>query len=246
MGRGPRYSETEARAAVASSYSWSEALRALGMCPTGGGASTLKKYAALWSISTAHFDPNVGKHRCNVARRARLESILVRGSTFSRGTLKKRLYEAGLKSRECEMCGQGELWHGRRMSLILDHINGVRDDHRIENLRIVCPNCATTLSTHCGRNVRRQRTCEHCDGLFEPGRREHRYCSIECANREAGLGVPRPSSRKVERPPLAQLERDLEEMSFCAVGRKYGVSDNAVRKWLVWYERQREREQAAA
>lgn len=31
-------------------------------------------------------------------------------------------------------------------------------------------------------------------------------------------------------------------MSVCAVGRKYGVSDNAVRKWLVWYERRRERD----
>jgi len=40
------------------------------------------------------------------------------------------------------------------MSLILDHINGKRDDHRIENLRILCPNCAATLETHCGRKNR--------------------------------------------------------------------------------------------
>ena len=40
------------------------------------------------------------------------------------------------------------------MGLILDHINGVRDDNRLENLRIVCPNCAATLDTHCGRKNR--------------------------------------------------------------------------------------------
>jgi hypothetical protein len=41
------------------------------------------------------------------------------------------------------------------MGLILDHINGLRDDHRFENLQIVCPNCAATLDTHCGRKNRR-------------------------------------------------------------------------------------------
>jgi hypothetical protein len=43
------------------------------------------------------------------------------------------------------------------MSIILDHINGVRDDHRLENLRMVCPNCAATLDTHCGRRNRIER-----------------------------------------------------------------------------------------
>jgi HNH endonuclease len=40
------------------------------------------------------------------------------------------------------------------MALILDHINGVRDDNRLENLRIVCPHCAATFETHCGRKTR--------------------------------------------------------------------------------------------
>jgi hypothetical protein len=47
------------------------------------------------------------------------------------------------------MC-QGEEWVGKKMSLILDHINGVNNDNRIEN-RIVCPNCNATLDTHCGK-----------------------------------------------------------------------------------------------
>jgi ribosomal protein S27AE len=67
--------------------------------------------------------------------------------------LKERLFNEGLKDRQCEQCGQGELWRGRSMSLILDHINGIPDDNRIENLQIVCPNCAATLDTHCGRKT---------------------------------------------------------------------------------------------
>jgi transposase-like protein len=46
----------------------------------------------------------------------------------------------------------------------------------------------------------------------------------------------------VERPPYAQLLREIAESSYVAVGRKYGVSDNAIRKWARRYER----EQASA
>jgi uncharacterized protein YjcR len=51
---------------------------------------------------------------------------------------------------------------------------------------------------------------------------------------------PRPERRKVERPPYEQLIADVQSMSFVAIGRKYGVSDNAMRKWIRWYEDQRE------
>src|SRR5579884_2361549 len=127
------------------SYSWADALRHLHMTVTGRNHKTLKRYAELWKISTDHFDPNVGRRRAMARRGLPLEQVLVRGSTFSRSQLKRRLFAEGLKKRECELCGQGETWRGRRMALILDHINGVADDNRLENLQIVCPNCAATL-----------------------------------------------------------------------------------------------------
>ena len=133
------------------------------------------------------------------------------------------------------------------MSLILDHINGVSNDHRLENLRIVCPNCNATLDTHCGRNVPRQRTCPGCKQKFVPKTMQHRYCSLRCWGTVAATlrrGVPHPQARKVERPSYEQLMADVETMSFLAIGRKYGVSDNAVRKWIRWYERQAERERS--
>ena len=55
--------------------------------------------------------------------------------------------------------------------------------------------------------------------------------------------MPRPERRKVARPSYEQLMVDVESMSMVAVGRKYGVSDNAVRKWIRWYEYQREMEE---
>ena len=111
--------------AIAASRSWSEALRRLGMCQTGGAHATLRKYAGVWGIATDHFDPYANVRGKGVARRRPLEEILVEHSTFSRNHLKNRLYEEGLKQPVCELCGQDEQWKGRVMSLILDHVNGV-------------------------------------------------------------------------------------------------------------------------
>jgi hypothetical protein len=66
------------------------------------------------------------------------------------------------------------------------------------------------------------------------------YCSQECwgtVYSERKLGAPQPHLRKVERPSYEQLKEDIRTMSMLAVGRKYGVSANAVRKWIRWYER---------
>jgi hypothetical protein len=225
--------------------SFSEALRELGMRPAGGNHATLKKYVRRWNIPTDHFDPFVAQ-RAALARRSikPLAEILVRDSTYSRGSLKRRLYASGLKERRCELCGQGEIWQGHRMALILDHVNGVANDNRLENLRIVCPNCAATLTTHCGRNLRLidDRICEACGRDYRPNHVDQRYCSIFCGrhHERPRQRVPRPETRKVPRPSYEQLKADLAEMSWRAVGRKYGVSDNAVRKWMRWYERDRE------
>ena len=124
--------------------------------------------------------------------------------------------------------------------MILDHINGVPDDHRLENLRIVCPNCAATLDTHCGRKNRKPpRECARCANEFLPQYGTQRYCSRECGQRVAWAN--RRTRRRVKRPPYPQLFAEIEATSYCAVGRKYGVSDNAVRKWVRQYKREQMR-----
>lgn len=139
---------------------------------------------------------------------------------------------------------QEETWRGRRIGLILDHINGVRDDNRLENLQIVCPNCAAALDTHCGRNARTVREalpCGACGRQFEVRYPGHRFCSVRCGARARDnpqRGRPQPSRRKVTRPSHGQLMADVEALGFSAVGRKYGVSDNSIRKWLAWYGRE--------
>jgi hypothetical protein len=237
----PRYSEQLAREAVAASFSYAEALRRLDLCTTGGNWRTLRTSIVRWGIDTGHFDPDVARRRA-LARP--IDEILVEGSTYSRNHLKARLYDAGLKRPVCEMCGQGDVWRGERLALILDHVNGVRDDNRIENLGIVCPNCAATLQTHYGRKNRGERpgrACLLCGATFRAKYARQRYCSRACGTRapRPSRGVPKPQLRRVERPPYDQLLREIAATSWSAVGRRCGVSDDAVLKWVRQYERER-------
>jgi hypothetical protein len=244
----PKYTEQQAREAVRSSLTYSEALRKLGLRPVGGNHRLFREYVdQIWKIPTDHFDPVAA--RLAGIRRQRpipLEEVLVEACNYKRTKLKERLYEEGLRERRCELCGQDEWWHGARMSLILDHVNGVPDDNRLSNLRIVCPNCAATLDTHCGRKNRlpeSSRECALCGKAFIPRYESHRYCSVYCGQRHRNRNhAPKPATRKVARPSYEQLKADVASMSFVAIGRRYGVTDNAVRKWLRWYEYEEQQE----
>jgi hypothetical protein len=228
-----RYTEEEARTAIAAARSYSDALRRLGLRPAGGNHATLKKYTARWGISADHFDFGVCPH---VREPIPLTQVLIEGSTYDRRHLKRRLFAEGIKQRRCEACGQGETWRGERMALVLDHVNGVWNDNRLQNLRILCPNCNATLDTHCGRKNKRERAerpCAYCGSTFWPRHRKQRFCSRQC-----GVRHNAPGMRLVDRPPYVQLLAELASSNFLAVGRKYGVSDNAIRKWLRAYERE--------
>jgi hypothetical protein len=241
----PRYDEAEAREAIRTSFNYSEALQKLGLRPAGGNHKLFRHYVdEVWEISTEHFDRERALRLWSKRQTRPLEEVLVEHSDYNRTRLKRRLYDAGLKEPQCELCGQGDVWRGRYMGLILDHINGVADDNRIENLRIVCPNCNSTLDTHCGRRnlaPAEPRTRLHCGESFTPKFPKQRYCSRICGRRSRGPRDPHPERRKVERPPYEQLMSELAESNWSAVARRYGVSDNAVRKWVRWYEADAER-----
>lgn len=219
----PPFSESALRAAVEQSLTWAGTLRLLGYQPKGANYRTLQRWVKEWQISTDHFDPNAARGRATTKRAKPLEEVMVANSTYRRGQLKDRLFAAGLKQRVCEPCGQGEIWNGRRMALVLDHINGVANDHRLQNLQIVCANCGATLEPHCGRNVPRERICPGCGQSFAPKNIRHRHCSQECwgtVYSKRKLGVPQPHLRRVERPSYEELMEDVRSMSMLAVGRK--------------------------
>ena len=85
-----------------------------------------------------------------------LEQLLVAGPRRNRNHLKRRLFDAGVKDRRCELCGLSE-WRRAAIPLALHHVNGDRHDNRLENLQILCANCHSQTDTWAGRNIPRVR-----------------------------------------------------------------------------------------
>lgn len=83
-----------------------------------------------------------------------LEDIISNKVTFSTGQLKKRLLNENILEERCVKCGNEGEWLGEPISLELDHINGNNSDNRLENLRILCPNCHSQTPTF--RNKKRK------------------------------------------------------------------------------------------
>jgi hypothetical protein len=210
---------------IKTSFTQNEVLKKLGKQSAGGNYTTLKKQIEFFNIDISHF--NSKKIRIEklktyneiFGKRKDTSEYLIENSEYSRTHLKKRLYKEGLKEKFCELCGQGEIWNGKKLSLILDHINGINNDNRLENLRIVCPNCNSTLDTHCGKN---------------------KYSNNKKIKLEKKIKSYVNRRKVKERPDYDTLHIEVNNMGYSAAGRKYGVSDNTIRKWIKSYIKENE------
>ncbi|MEK7077612.1 MAG: HNH endonuclease signature motif containing protein [Patescibacteria group bacterium] len=154
MTRYKRWTEEQLKEAVKSSSSYRQVLNKIGLVEAGGNYEQIKKYLKKYKIDFSHFKGkawNVGLHYTGTPRTP-LEEILIKNSYFQSFKLKKRLFIAGLKPKQCEECGWNKSTPEGYLPLELDHINGDRHDNRLKNLRILCPNCHSLKPTHRGRN----------------------------------------------------------------------------------------------
>ncbi|MGH2655836.1 MAG: HNH endonuclease signature motif containing protein [Actinomycetota bacterium] len=136
------------------SRSVTRVLARLGIPWSGSRHRTMKLLLERLGVETSHFVGQgwrKGTSSPVVAARP-LEDVLVVGRRVQSNHLKERLIREGFKRRRCELC-EREDWNGRPIPLELDHVNGRRDDNRLENLRIVCPNCHAQTGTYRGRNI---------------------------------------------------------------------------------------------
>jgi len=255
MSKKRKYTDNDLIKYIQNSISFRELMFSLGLKYGGGSFSQVKKDVERLGLSTSHFKgqghgKNKGKR---FAKKKPLNKILRKNSNVGRTNLKRRLIEEGILINHCYECGLKREWNGKKIVMVLDHINGINNDYRIENLRMLCPNCNSQMETFAGRNQRRTPKvfCKKCSTEIKKNKtglcttcfhakRGSKYLCEKC-----GKGISRRSQSNMcgscsqrtnvgrcKRPSKKKLMEEVNDVGFSATGRKYGVSDNSIRKWL--------------
>ena len=201
-----------------SSDSMAAVIRGFGLSGHGSNHVTLKNRLKSEDIDLESYKKKwlevkkVQTRELSKSRSKPLEYYLVEGnSSTSSYHLKRKLITAGVLPNECQVCGLTE-WMGKPLVLDIHHANGISTDNRLENLSLLCPNCHRQTENFAGKNKKSFKT-------RTPRR----------------ANAPRPERRKVERPSAEELTELLKNHSWVALGKRFGVSDNAIRKWAKSY-----------
>lgn len=152
--RKRKYTDQQFIEAVLSSKSVAEVLSKLQLSPTGGSYKLFHMRVKKLNIDTSHFTGKghlKGKTH-NWSPKIPIEDILIDGSTYQTRKLKDRLIKEGYFKNACFICGI-DSWLDNPIILELHHINGKSDDHRLNNLQLICPNCHSQTDNFCGKNI---------------------------------------------------------------------------------------------
>ncbi len=229
-----KYTDKQFVDAVKTSFTMAETLRKINLSATGANYKLAKLRIKNLGIDNSHFtgQSHLKGKTHNWTKSIPLEEILVKDSNYLwNQSLKRRLFKEGLFENKCYNCGLTK-WLGKSISCQLEHKNGDNTDNSKENLTILCPNCHSQTKTFAGRNKKDKEEkhyyCKKCG--VEITRKSKSGLCVKCVKQIIPMNI---NNRKVKnRPSKAQLLLGIKELGYAGMGRKYGVSDNCIRKWL--------------
>lgn len=252
MRQTTKWTQEDLVKAVAENYSISGVLRQLGLVPAGANYKVINRHIQEANLDTSHFRGQGWSKGMKRPGRGfqpiyTLEEILTKDSSYkgASSTLKKRLLNEKVLNPICTICQITE-WLGQPLVLHLDHINGDHNDHRLENLRLLCPNCHSQTETYCRTKSQVSETnrSESSEIIASfplkqspPKPPKPPTLCPQCQKPCSGKGrrcekCYRQSLEKVGWPEPERLQTMVKDSSYIQVGKKLGVSDNAVRKRL--------------
>lgn len=142
------WEENNLRNAVNQSKCKSDVLRYLGIPIKSGNFQTLDRYLKSYNIDSSGLTYDF-KRGNKWVKKYSDEQIFCEHSTYGKPHLKKKIINENKLPYSCQECGLGPEWNNKQLVLQLDHINGINDDNRLENLRFLCPNCHSQTETYC-------------------------------------------------------------------------------------------------
>jgi hypothetical protein len=160
MSRYRSYTDEALSAAVKASCTVAGVLRILRLAVTGGHYRDMHRHFSRLGLDTSHFTGQGhlrGKHHDWKPKRPLSEILVVHSTYLHTSGLKRRLIREGVLVNRCSVCGRLPEWQGKPLTMVLDHRNGDNTDNRLENLRLLCPNCNSQQPTFAGKNRGRYR-----------------------------------------------------------------------------------------
>ena len=157
----------------------------------------------------------------------KLSDIFIENSSFGRSQVRQKIIANNLIPYECSKCKNNGSWLNEKLSLQLEHINGISDDNRLSNLTFLCPNCHSQTKTFAGKkNKKPKKVCPDCNAqtILRSSARCNKCNSIVKGNHQRKFNINKQ-----------ELEKLLKKYSMSDIGKRYNVSFNTVKKYCVRY-----------